>query len=172
MTNRDFSLDVAVVRLRKLDQRARSMRVPRPNPVDEACASYREAWGKTPFGARLRAPYYRVIGEAPSGRFLGRDDAARYLAKINLALDMDEWTPKERGRLMCLRKKWQKRANGEDARYLRFGTTGGRRNCDDRPTVAQTIAQIREAIAESTGVVSRYEVHYTHEWPFGRPVIR
>lgn len=168
----DFSISVAASLLRHLTQSPRKERSEREDPRAESDAQYRDAYGATPFGAKPRAPFYSVIGESPAGKYVGRDDAAAFVLKIERALDMPDWTAKERGRLMTLRKKWSRRANGEDARFAKYGTAPGRAPKSDRTTAADVLIAIKSAISESGGQIVQDRVKYTNEWPLGKPVER
>lgn len=113
----------------------------------------------------MRAPFYAIIGDAPTS---GQDAAAAFVLKIETALEMPDWTAKERGRLMTLRKKWRRRAAGEDGYYRRHGTRGGRPPRGERRSAGDVLHRIKQAIGMDEGY--RPEVKYTTEWPLGRPV--
>jgi hypothetical protein len=105
------------------------MRVPYPDARKEEDSAYRAAWGRdgrAPWGSPLRAAFYQYLPEVPIRRYLGLEWARRYVAEIQRVLDREEWTRDERNRLKQLKKKWQRRADNQDARYNRCGTLGGR----------------------------------------------
>lgn len=70
--------------------------------------------------------YYRVIGPAPDCGPGDKDTALNYLGKINVALALNCWSPYETMRLKKLKKRWEARALGRDARFNAVGTKGGR----------------------------------------------
>jgi hypothetical protein len=154
------------------EKRLRSTRELRPDPRADADAAYREAYGRTPYGRRMRAAFYQFLPESPKGRYLGRDDAARYVAEIERVIDMQQWTGHEQETLRQLRQKWKARATGKDARYLAMGAAGGVNDRYRKKTAADVICAIRDAIEESAGRKPVYPARkfvVDEKWPFGRP---
>jgi hypothetical protein len=162
--------------LSRMERRPRSTREQRPDPRDDADAGYREAYGRRPYGQRLRAAFYQYLPEAPRGRYVGRDDAARYLMEIERVIDMQQWTAREQETLRQLKVKWKARADGKDVRFLALGVQGGINEKHRPKGVADIIANIYKAIAESRALLdgTRPDNPNTRyitdpKWPLGRP---
>lgn len=92
----------------------------------------RRAWGtpdrdgrvRTLFGVRVRAAFRPLLRDAPTGA-MTRETAAGYAREIDAVLDLPDWTRSERQYLYGLRKRWQRRADGEDPRFNALGGVFG-----------------------------------------------
>lgn len=74
-----------------------------------------------------KAAYWTTIGEAPVCE-PGDTTAARlFHRKIIRAIDDGGWTRSERAALHVLEKRWRRRADGTDARFMEVGTAGAGR---------------------------------------------
>jgi hypothetical protein len=158
----------------KNNVRTRALRTPHPDARQEEDSSYRAAYGvdgRRPYGRPLRSAFYEYLPDAPSSAYLGKDDAARYLAQIHTVIEMQCWTRREQERLRVLCRRWEKRARGEDPRYVKMGTLGGVSEANRRKTAADSICAIRNAILASGGQVAQPSVPFMQDakWPFGRP---
>jgi hypothetical protein len=163
---------VAAQLSRSTTKAKRSARESRPDPREEDAAAYREAYGKRPYGQRMRAAFYQFLPEAPRGRYVGRDDAARYVAEIDSVLERQQWTQREVETLRQLRVKWLARAKGKDARFLAMGNVGGLNDRYRRKGVADIICAIRDAIEDSAGrkpVYPSRKFVVDKGWAFGKP---
>jgi hypothetical protein len=75
--------------------------------------------------------YYDIIGPAPTCTPGDTATALSYLNKINKAIALGGWSPFEMNRLRGdLKRKWEARALGHDARFNAVGTQGGRLPAD------------------------------------------
>ena len=147
-----------------------------PDPAKQEDHDYRQAYGtegQRPFGKGLRAAFYAYLPEAPTGRWLTRQDAANYVAKIHDVIEMQCWPRHERERLRQLLRKWERRARGEDARFNALGISHGPSEKHRPKSVGDTLLAIRTLIRESAGEGDeRGKVVFDKKWPLGRPVTR
>jgi hypothetical protein len=147
-----------------------------PDPQRQEDADYRAAYGingKRPYGRGLRAAFYAELAPAPAGRFVGREDAKRYLAEIDRVIDLQCWPRHEKERLRVIRHRWLARAEGRDARFAAVGAQGGVNEKCRKRTAGDAIAEIRRAILESAGeTVTRPGQRFVSDakWPLGKPV--
>ncbi len=158
----------------KGDVSTRAQRVPFPDPRKEEDAAYRRAYGKdgkAPWGHPLRAAFYQYLPEAPAGRYVSHEDAQRYAAKIQSVLDMEQWTKDERNRLKVLKRRWDARAAGKDARFEALGVQGGLNEKHRPKSVRDIILVIRHELEASLGrpVNSEQRFVVDAKWPFGKP---
>lgn len=116
-------------------------------PIDVADREEREARGQA-----LPATYRHILGPTPKCRAGDTATAKQFVARIQQAIDSghegrEEWSTSEWARLYRLRSKWQKRANGEDARFMEAGNVGGTPNQPTRAhiKIRQQIGGILEA---------------------------
>ena len=148
-------------------------REPKPDPRDECAAADRAAYGKTPWGHRCRAAFYQFLPEAPKVARGSRDLAKWYVSEIDRVIEMQMWSREEQDRLRFLRKKWERRAEGRDSRYLERGTQGGRPAQGRKRSAPEIINAIYDLLDQSGGQkTTRPEVRFVQDkaWPYGRPV--
>jgi hypothetical protein len=145
-----------------------------PDPARQEDHDYRQAYGtagKRPFGRGLRAAFYAYLPDAPTGRFVTRDDAVRYVRKIQEVIDMQTWPRHERERLRVLLRRWEKRARGDDARFNAIGLQVGPNEKHRPKTAGDVLAAIRELVLKSAGTTPPGAKFVTDpKWPLGRPV--
>lgn len=175
------SMAEVVATLSKTEQRARPTRTSQVNPRDEEDAAYRAAWGqdgKAPYGRPLRAAFYEFLPQAPRHTKPDPDGCRVYVMQITECMERGCWSRREMDRLRTLRKMWDRRARGEDARYIAHGNAPGRTNALDRKSARpgdgrSTFEAIQNAIRESGGLVKpappTQKFVVDAKWPFGRP---
>lgn len=84
--------------------------------------------GKAPRGAPFTRTFYQFLGEPPLEPDM---DAARgYYAKIQQLVDRGNWTRGEWAGLRRLERRWRARLDGQDRRWLLYGTRAGRLDRD------------------------------------------
>ncbi len=135
----------------------RTQRVPHADARTEEDAAYRRAYGtggKAPYGKPLRAAFYQYLPESPRHTSANEDECRRYVRQIDETLEQDCWSGNERERLRQLRKIWNRRATGRDARYLTHGNAGGKTNkvwkAHAAPGSARMVfTEVQQAIVES-----------------------
>lgn len=93
-----------------------------------------------PVVRNLRAAFYSVTGEVPTLGPGDTDGAQAFLSKINEAIGIGGWTPRENKKLRTLHEKWVRRASGTDLHFQLHGNAQGR------------LRQISEQTIVSTGV--------------------
>ena len=120
----------------------------------------------------MRAAFYQFLPECPKGRYIGRDDAARYVAEIARVMDMERWTRRERETLRQLKQKWTARATGKDSRYLAMGNAPGLNDKHRKQTAADIVGAIRSAISSSLAEAApsspTQKFVIDPKWPLGR----
>lgn len=121
------------------------------DPRHEADRDYRRAWGKRPFGRALRAAFYEYLSDAPTGRYVTREQARRYADQIRDVADLShtdsdiQWTIYEKRRLRALWIKWDRRARGFDPRFNAIGVQGGVTDQRRARTHDDVVAALRRA---------------------------
>lgn len=160
----------------KQDVATRSQHAPKTDPMAEADAQYRRAWGssgKAPWGKPLRAAFYAYLPESPRATCGTKDAAVWYLAKVNETIEMQCWSRSEQERLRQIQRKWERRAASRDSRYNAIGTTRGLNEKYRKKTVGDIVQNIYALIEayegkKATRPGQRFETH--KDWPLGKPV--
>lgn len=112
----------------------------------------REAEGITPKdygnkGKKWKAPFRSVLGDAPKLGPGDREGARVFASRIREVMDnLRPLSPSERVNLFILHRKWQKRADGEDARFEVVGNRTGYVDPDEREKIERTkmLMEIRQ----------------------------
>lgn len=146
-----------------------------PDPKKQDDHEYRQAYGRNgrrPFGSGLRAAFYAHLPESPRGH-VTRDQAQRYLNQIRHVREMGGWSRSERERLRVLERRWEKRAEGRDARFNALGGVfAGTSEKYRRKGVGDTLTSINAILDAERGVKSREPgVKFVRDakWPLGKP---
>lgn len=169
------SIDQIAAELRTLEPKTvRHRAKDYPDPAKQEDHDYRRAYGtdgKRPFGRGLRAGFYAYLPDAPIGRYVTREDAQRYAAKIREVQEMQVWPAYERERLHVLFKRWDRRARGLDARFNALGVQGGFPEKYRPKSVGDTLLAIRSLCADSGGLREGPGPKFVTDpkWPMGRP---
>ena len=117
--------------------------------MDSVDREDKRAWGRARIDPLAptpptRAAYHYYLGDPPRLRAGDRDDARVFLRKIEAVLAMYGWTNSEQAKLRRMRKKWQRRADGLDARFEAAGNMEGGPLPQDSPHFRlQTLHQAR-----------------------------
>ena len=94
--------------------------------MDRSDRDERRAWGRArwdPFAPTppTCAAYHHCLGNPPKLRAGDWNGAREFLRKIEAVLAMGHWTNSECAKLLRMRHKWQRRAEGLDARFEAAG---------------------------------------------------